>query len=222
VHYAAGNCASLAIGHRLAPRIEPEIVFKLRKPLAAGTDAVAALDAVEWLALGFEVVDCLFPGWTFQPADFVAAFGLHTALVVGEPRMVTRDAIASLVEQLPRFTARLLKDGHLVEEGCGKNVLRSPALCLAELANAVSRQTRAEPLAAGDVISSGSLTAAPPIASGQEWRAEVDGLDLSPLTLRLDQWRLDQRLDQRLDTRLDQRRALPSQTCDNSRANRGR
>ena len=60
-----------------SPKIEPEIVFKLKRPLAAGLDPAATLDAVEWLAPGFEIIDCVFPAWRFTPADFVAAYGLH-------------------------------------------------------------------------------------------------------------------------------------------------
>ncbi len=95
VHYANGGHASLAIGRMFSPKIEPEIVFKLKQPLAAGgLDAAGALDAVEWLALGFEIIDCVFPDWRFTPADFVAAFGLHAALVVGEPMYVAASDIS--------------------------------------------------------------------------------------------------------------------------------
>ena len=124
-----GSSKRVAKNH-IAPKIEPEIVFRLRKPLAAGDlDPAAILDAVEWLALGFEIIDCPFPDWKFQPVDFVASFGFHAGLVVGEPRLVEPTMISTLVEQLPRFTVRLMKNGELVEEGSGKNSLRSPALC---------------------------------------------------------------------------------------------
>ena len=186
VREAPDNQASLSVAAMFSPRIEPEIVFKLAKPMPAGSgDAAAVLEHVEWLALGFEVNDCLFPDWQFQPADFVAAYGLHAALVIGAPRTVTPDMIATLVEQLPRFTLRLSKDGELVEEGSGKQSLRSPALCLGELAAAVSKGDRPEPLDAGEIISTGTLTAPQPIAAGQTWNAQVDGLDLPGLTLRL-------------------------------------
>jgi 2-oxo-3-hexenedioate decarboxylase len=186
VRYAGNGVASLSIEHMYAPKIEPEIVFRLKKPLGAeGRDPAAVLEAVDWLALGFEVVDCVFPDWKFTPADFVAAFGLHAALVVGEPRLVQPEMIPALVDQLPAFKVKLMKDEQLVEEGSGKNSLRSPALCLDELASAISRQPAAEPLAAGELVSSGSLTAAHPIASGETWTAVVDGLELSTLTLRI-------------------------------------
>jgi 2-oxo-3-hexenedioate decarboxylase len=163
-----------------SPKIEPEIVFKLRTPLAGG-DATAALEAVEWLALGFEIIDCVYADWKFQPADFVAAYGLHGALVVGEPRPVTPDDIAGLVGALPSFTVKLLKDGNSVAEGSGKNVLRSPALCLAELGAATT--AAGVPLAAGEVITTGTLTDSQPIAAGQTWTATVAGLDLPDLSV---------------------------------------
>ena len=170
----------LPVGRMTSAKIEPEIVFKLRAPLAGG-DAAAALDAVEWLALGFEIIDCAYADWKFQPADFVAAYGLHAALVVGEPRPVTRDEIPGLVEALPSFTVRLLKDGNGVADGSGKNVLRSPALCLAELGAAAT--AAGVPLAAGEVITTGTLTDAQPIAAGQTWTATVAGLDLPDVSV---------------------------------------
>jgi 2-keto-4-pentenoate hydratase len=111
------------------------------------------LDAVEWIAFGFEVIDCVYPDWTFTPADFVAGYGLHAALVVGTP--VAVDAVGI------------------------------PALCLGELTSAVSRRAGAEPLAAGDLVSSGTLTESQPIAVGQAWSAVVGGLDVPSLTATL-------------------------------------
>jgi 2-keto-4-pentenoate hydratase len=186
VRYADANVATLSLAHTISPKIEPEIVFKMKAPLSAGiTEAAAALEAVEWLALGFEIIDCPYADWKYQPADFVAAYGLHAALVVGEPRPVTAASISKLVEQLPNFKIRLSKDGQLVEEGSGRNSLRSPALCLAELASAMTKQDGVEPLAAGDLVSSGTLTESTPIQPGATWTASVEGIDLSTLTLTL-------------------------------------
>jgi 2-oxo-3-hexenedioate decarboxylase len=183
VHYSTHGLATLALDRMLAPKVEPEIVFKLKAPLAGGEVEPAVLAAVEWIALGFEIIDCVFPDWKFQPADFVAAYGLHAALVVGEPRAVDAAAIPALVDELPRFKVRLFRNGELVEEGSGRNSLRSPASCLAELAVAIARQPDAEPLAAGELISSGTLTTSQPIAAAETWRAEVEGIDLAPLTV---------------------------------------
>ena len=186
VHSANANGASLSISQMISPKIEPEIVFKMKTPLGGGlSDPAAALEAVEWLALGFEIIDCPYPDWKFQPADFVAAYGLHAALVVGEPHTVTADTIPALVEQLAAFKVRLSRDGELVAEGSGRNSLRSPALCLAELASAMAKQSGTEPLAAGDLVSSGTLTESTPIQPGATWTAAVEGIDLPSLHLAL-------------------------------------
>ena len=184
VQHAPRNEATLGLGRTVAPKIEPEMVFKLRRPLDGTSDAAAALDAVEWIALGFEIIDCPFAAWKFQPPDFVAAFGLHAALVVGEPKPVEATAIPALVDQLAQFTLRLSRNGEIVGEGGGKNSLRSPALCLGELAGAIARRMPEEPLSAGELVSSGTLTESRVIAAGESWTATVDGIDLPPLTLR--------------------------------------
>jgi len=186
VRYAENGMAAIPVEHMHSPKIEPEIVFRLKKPIGTeDRDPAAILAAVDWLALGFEIVDCVFPDWKFTPPDFVAAFGLHTALIVGEPRLVQPEMIPKLVEHLPTFRVRLLKDQQLVGEGSGRNSLRSPALCLGELASAISRQPNAEPLAAGELVSSGTLTDSHPIAPGETWTAIVGDLGLPALTLRL-------------------------------------
>ena len=186
VSHAQQGSAMISIDRMYSPKIEPEIVFKLKAPLGAeAVEPAAALEGVEWLALGFEIIDCVFPNWTFQPADFVAAYGLHAALIVGQPHQIDAAMIPSLVDDLARFSVRLLKNGELVEEGSGKNALRSPARSLGELAAAISRQPDAEPLAAGELVSSGTLTTSTPIAPGELWQATVDGLALASLTVQL-------------------------------------
>ena len=167
------GASELPLTHFMSPRIEPEIVFKLKRPLAGTPDAPTALEHVEWMALGFEIIDCPFPGWQFKPVDFVAAYGLHRALVIGEHHIVGAD----LADALASFKLKLYKNGELSEEGSGKNSLRSPALCLAELARATGG------LAAGELISTGTLTGAQSIAAGETWQVAVDGLALPELEL---------------------------------------
>ena len=172
---------------RAGGRIQDCAPVRDRAGVAATAPAPAdVLAHVEWLAIGFEIIDCVYPDWKFQPADFVASFGLHAALVVGEPLEVEAGAIPELVDQLSRFTVRLSRDGEVVAEGSGRNSLRSPALCLAELQAAIARRPGVPPLAAGDLVSSGTLTDSQPIAAGQTWRVDVDGIDLQPLTVTLD------------------------------------
>jgi 2-keto-4-pentenoate hydratase len=186
VHYSDGNSAELTLAHSRSLKVEPEIVFGLKRPVTGEiSDAAAALASTDWLAIGFEIIDCPFPEWKFQPGDFVASFGLHSALVIGERMQVRSDLIASLISQLPQFKVRVSKHGEFVEEGSGKNSLRSPALCLAELGAAIARRFPNQPLSAGEIVSSGTLTAGHPAGNGDVWTVEVDGLTLPPLTLTL-------------------------------------
>jgi 2-keto-4-pentenoate hydratase len=186
VHYSDTNSASLALVHARSLKVEPEIVFGLKQPVTGEhLDGAGALASVDWLALGIEIIDCPFPEWKFQPSDFVASFGLHAALVVGERLQVRPDLIAPLVDELPRFKVRVSKGGEFVEEGSGRNSLKSPALCLAELGAAVAKRFPTEPLSGGEIVSSGTLTAGHPTASGDVWTVAVEGLSLPSLTLRM-------------------------------------
>lgn len=184
VQYAVNDHASVSIGRMSAPKIEPEIVFKLRSELPAGADAASALAAAEWIALGFEMIDCVYQDWKITPVDFVASYGLHAGLVAGTPRRVTPEQIPALVEQLASFTVSLQKNGAVVAQGAGKNSLKSPALCLAELSSATAKA--GAPLEAGAVISSGTLTEAQLLAAGETYTAVVEGLALPPLTVQIE------------------------------------
>jgi 2-oxo-3-hexenedioate decarboxylase len=186
VHYAENNSTSLTVERPRSLKIEPEIVFGLKQAMTGElSDAAAALECVEWLALGFEIIDCPYREWKFQPSDFVASFGLHSALVIGERVPVRSESIGTLVDELSRFNVRISKNEEFVEKGSGRNSLKSPALCLAELGAAIARRFRDEPLNAGEIVSSGTLTAGHPAGRGDVWTAEIEGLPVPPLALRL-------------------------------------
>ena len=168
-----------------APKLEPEVVFKLRGPVKGPADAIAVLNASEWIALGYEIVDCPFPEWQFQPPDLVAAFGFHSGLVLGAPTMVNAANAPTLAKQLAEFKLKLFRNGTFIEEGGGRNVMRNPALCVGELAAAIARAPGAEPLRGGELVSTGALTTPMLIAPGETWRAEAEGIDLAPLVMKL-------------------------------------
>jgi 2-keto-4-pentenoate hydratase len=186
VHQSRDHSARLSLAHPRSLKIEPEIVFGIRQPMPSpDLDAVGALAATEWLAIGFEIIDCPFPGWQFQPSDFVASFGLHAALVIGERVPLESDRIPQLADELARFKVRMLRNGEFVEEGLGRNALRSPALCLAELGKAMAKRFPDQGWSGGEIVSTGTLTAGHLTQSGDHWRVEVEGLAVPPLSLAL-------------------------------------
>lgn len=184
VRYAnSDNGAEVSIGKMVQPKIEPELVFKLRTAVPDGADAAGALGAVEWIALGFEIIDSVYPDWKFTPVDFVASYGLHAGLVVGSPSPLSGD-VAADVEKLAAFTFALKRNGEAIAKGSGRNSLKNPAACLAELAAAMARA--GVPLSAGGLVSSGTLTEAQLLAVGENYSIEdVDGIGLQGPAVRI-------------------------------------
>ena len=159
----------------IAPKIEPEIVVRLASPLPAGlTDPVEVLRHVEWLALGFEVIDP--PTWTASSSRPTSSPPTACTRRWSSANRCARRPTRSptLAEQLAAFAVTLSKADAVAAQGGGKNVLRSPALCLAELASARERQGL-PPLGAGALVSTGTLTESQPIAAGERWSARADG-----------------------------------------------
>jgi 2-oxo-3-hexenedioate decarboxylase len=167
------------------PRIEPEVVFKLKAPVPRTDDANAVLASVEWIAPGFEIVQSHFPDWKFSAAECAAAFGLHGALVIGAPIAVTNANRAALAAALPAFEVTLSRGDAVIDRGIGSNVLDSPALALAHLARLLAEQPQAPKLAAGEIVTTGTITDAWPVAAGEVWSSHYGALGLAGLTLRL-------------------------------------
>ena len=185
VTFATDGAAVVSLAGLMEPRIEPEVVFKLKGPLPSGQDAASLLRAVEWIAPGFEIVHSVFPGWRFGAADCTAAFGLHGHLAVGTPHFVddgNRERLAALLSQ---FTLELRREATIVETGRGANVLGSPALALAHLRDLLTTQPSAPALGAGEIITTGTLTDAWPVAPGQTWTGAYGTLGIGELRVQL-------------------------------------
>jgi len=175
--YAAGNRATVSLNGSARPRLEPEIAFRLKAALPAGLDhPTQILEAVEWLAPSFEIVDCHFADWKFKPADSAADFALHWRLVVGTPHPIRAHEIPALATQLHDCRVTLSRNGEVRDRGVGANALGHPASALAHLADVLARQQQFEPLAAGEIITTGTLTAALPIRPGETWSSGYEGL----------------------------------------------
>jgi 2-oxo-3-hexenedioate decarboxylase len=184
VSFISEGEASFDLLSMVQPRIEPEVVFKLKGPVPHSDDPVTLLCAVEWLAPGFELVQSHYPNWKFQNADCTAAFGLHGALLVGAPLAVTDGNREKLARLLPTFSAALTCDGRVIDRGIGANVLDSPALALGHLAQVLATQPQFPPLAAGEIVTTGTITDAAPVKAGEIWRADYGELGLEPITCR--------------------------------------
>jgi 2-keto-4-pentenoate hydratase len=173
----------LRLDRFVQPRIEPEVVFKLRETPGATASPSEILTSVEWIAAGFEIVHCHFSDWRFTVADATADFGVHGALVVGTPTFIddnNRDAIAA---ELPTFEVTLLREGAEVDRGLGSRVLGGPAHALVHLVQVLAGQSKYPPLGAGEIITTGTITNMWPIASGETWTSDYGSLGLAGLTV---------------------------------------
>jgi 2-oxo-3-hexenedioate decarboxylase len=178
---ARDNQATVALEGLHQPRIEPEICFKLRS--APGSSAAADLLAsIEWVAHSVELVQCDQAGWKTSLEHSTACNGLHGRLILGTPLDVKR--IPDLQERLPRCEMILRKGETVIDRGTGEIVLGSPLAALGHLVDLLAAQPEAPPLAAGEIVSTGTLTDAHPVAPGETWSTELAGLPLPGLRLR--------------------------------------
>lgn len=181
---ATDHRATVSLRGSVQPRLEPEIAFKLKSPLPAGVeDPRQVLDAIEWIAPSFEIVDCHLADWKFKSAESAADFSLHWRLIVGTPRAVRDADKGTLVDRLRECQVSLRKNGAVADRGVGANALGHPASALAHLASVLAHQPQFEPLAAGEIITTGTLTAAMAIKAGEVWSSEYSGLPVTGLTL---------------------------------------
>ncbi len=140
VHLAPEGAAHLDVESLVQPRIETEVVFGLRADLPPTDDARTVLEHTEWIAAGFEIVQSHFAGWRFAAADCTAAFGLHGALVVGRPLMLTDGERDRLLTALTDAEVTVRRGDVVVDTGHSSVVLDSPALSLAHLSRGPRRR----------------------------------------------------------------------------------
>jgi len=166
------------------PRIEPEILFGLGASPSPDMDESALCECIAWVALGFEIVQSIFPGWKFEASDTIAANGVHGALLIG-PRHPFAPRRSDWRQKLGAFAIELNCNGRLVDRGHAENVLGGPLSALRHLVGLLSADAANPPLAAGEIVSTGTLTKAMPIAPGETWTAAPTGIALDPIRLRL-------------------------------------
>ncbi len=160
------------------PKIELEVVVVLGEEVPPGERGAAVARRVAQVGLGFEVVDPPYPGWKMRPADTVAAGGLHQGLAVGplveagNPEEL-EELLRELEVRVDRAPARDPRAAARVCTGTGRLVLGNPLDAVGFLAEITARQ--GNPLRAGEIITTGTLTPPLPAAAGEFYRGEAAG-----------------------------------------------
>ena len=189
VRFAEDNRGVQSLTGAVQPRIEPEIVFKLRQAPSAHATLEEICECIEWMAHAYELVACPFPDWKFEAADAIAAFGFHGTLIIGEPHVLSSATRAHLADILTAATVSVsYSEGGEVtlhSAGFGSDVLDSPVHAVLQLHRTLQTQPQFPPLQAGELIGTGTLTDAHPIKPGQTWVSAFSGLTLPGMTLSL-------------------------------------
>lgn len=168
----------------LEPRIEPEIVLRLGRAPAPGMDDAELMACVEAVAHAFELVQSVYPGWRCAAPDTIASGGMHGALAVGPFVPVPPEARDDWRARLAGFDIVLAGDGVELDRGNASAVMGGgPLAALAHLVAVLAADAGAPPLAAGEIVSTGTLTRALPVAPGEVWTTALEGLPLPGLRL---------------------------------------
>ncbi|OGA00498.1 MAG: hypothetical protein A3H35_11250 [Betaproteobacteria bacterium RIFCSPLOWO2_02_FULL_62_17] len=183
IHTETGR-ARVSLAGTVQPRIEPEILLCLAAPLPAGlTEPAQVSPYVAWYAHSVEIVHSHYPGWKAQLADFCADNACHARLLVGPARKVAAGKHAQTIADFENCQVALMHSGRVMQEGRGGNALGHPLLALAYLADVLAAQTRMPALAAGEIVSTGTLTDALPVAPGETWSTRFSGLEVQDLDI---------------------------------------
>jgi 2-oxo-3-hexenedioate decarboxylase len=159
-----GTAASFA--RFVHPRVEPEIAFVLKKPLAGQVTAAQALASVEAVAPALEIIDSRYRDFKFTLPDVIADNASSSGFVVGpwcDPR-----------EDFSNLGLTMSIDGCVVQVGSTAAILGHPLRSL--VAAARLSEAAGEPLQAGWVVMAGGATPAEWLRPGQYVSIEMERL----------------------------------------------
>ncbi len=165
----AAEGETIRMADLIQPRIEGEIAFVLREDLQGpGVTIADVIRSSEGIIPALEVIDSRIKDWKIKLPDTVADNASSAFIVLG-------GKITPVVGADLRTVGMILeKNGEIIATAAGAAVLGNPAQAVAWLANKLAFYKI--PLAKGEIILSGSLTAAVPVAAGDFIRADFGPL----------------------------------------------
>lgn len=169
--YVLGADVPVPLDTLIQPRIEPEIVFVMGRRLQGpGVTAATALEAVDRVYAGFEVIDSRFVAYDFALPDVVADNASSAYFIVGGVGVAPHDLDLALEAVV------LSVNGQVVATATGAAVQGHPAEALALAANTLA--ARGQFVEAGEIVLTGGLTDAVPVVAGDHISAEFTTLGM--------------------------------------------
>jgi len=169
MHHGNGSTISLKAANLIQPRAEGEIAFCLKHDLQGpGVTAQQVLDATEWVAPCFEIVDSRISDWKITIVDTVADNASCGVFVIGDqhtdPKSLDLAAVKMAVQH----------NGQPAGTGIGAAVQGHPAQAVAWLANTLGEY--GIEFKKGEIILSGALAPLIDAKAGDEFSMEIAGL----------------------------------------------
>jgi 2-oxo-3-hexenedioate decarboxylase len=150
-------------------KLEPEIAFIFKKEVKGPHVTVAdILDATEYVAPALEIIDSRFQGFSFTLPDAVADNSSSSRFIIGE-RFFSPETI-----DLKLMGMVFKQNGEVVATGAGAAVMGHPARAIAWMANRLYQVGQS--IQPGEIVLSGSLSAAIKIEAGDHFSASFDGI----------------------------------------------
>ena len=168
------------------PKIEPEIFFKFASIPNSQMADLELLDCCSHYGHGIEIVQSVFPKWSFTAPDTVAAFALHGAYLMGRSYEIPQDRMCreNLVKDLKDFSLELRKKNVLIEIGLASNILTTgPLNAIRHLAKLNEIGISRYKIAVGQVITTGTVTNAYSLSHGETWVTKFKGLDIEGINV---------------------------------------
>jgi 2-oxo-3-hexenedioate decarboxylase len=156
----------VALSRYCHARVEPELAFRLGRPLEGAVGAMEAYEAVEAVAAAIELIDSRYQDFKFSLVDVVADNASSSGFVLGpwRPRPVDPSNLGVVMSF----------DGRPVQIGSTAAVMGDPVRALVTAVRMLART--GERLEAGAVVMTGGATAAEALRPGVYAQNEIEGL----------------------------------------------
>ena len=156
----------ISLSRYVHPRVEPEIAFLMKKPLAGNVTPLQALGAVEAVAVAMEIIDSRYENFKFSLSDVVADNCSSSGLAVGAWHAPDMDF--SNLGLIMSF------NGAARQVGSTAGILGHPLRSLVAAARMAAEG--GEALNPGDIVMAGGITAAEALVPGTWVETEMQGL----------------------------------------------